>query len=128
DDRCAQGGCGCLPGACGAKRRRRQEVRTRAPDHPCGEFSTGVARAGNSAAERLENVIFRPFETAGNCTFSFQASPLIPWEAVVGSLLVAGPPDTDCGSPLDSKRRHLRRLLLPAPEPVRARAREAVPD
>ena len=59
-------------GECG----RGPQVRTRSAHHPCEEFSTGVARAGNLAASSARNLgISGLSERRGNCAFSLRASP-----------------------------------------------------
>ena len=51
------------------------EVRARAEDHPCEEFSTGVARPGNIARGVARTLEIRSAKRGGNCAFSLQARP-----------------------------------------------------
>src|SRR4029079_7014153 len=74
DDRGAGRGGGGPPGACRGERARREEVREGPPHHPCEEFSTGVAGAGNFARNWVGTRRFRPTESRGNCAFSVWTS------------------------------------------------------
>ena len=54
----------------GENAREARKLRGRASHHPCEDFSTGVARAGNAPPERVDKLPFRPGKVAGKCTFS----------------------------------------------------------
>src|SRR5262249_45253676 len=75
DDRCAPGARGRFPRARWGQLPRGSEVRGRPSHHPCEDFSTGVARAGNPAAEVVVSAVCDGFETAGKCSVFIRDTP-----------------------------------------------------
>ena len=67
DDRCSKLRDPVLPRPGWGKRRRGAALRARCPGHPCAQFSTGVAQAGNADKIRCLTADFVPFECRGNC-------------------------------------------------------------
>ena len=78
DDRRARGGCGRLPRPGRGKRARCPQVCARAADHPCEEFSTGVARAGNTVRGALETRRFGARNSPETARFPFR-------QAIIGA-------------------------------------------
>ena len=96
-------------------------------DHRCEEFSTGVAGAGNTAAETLEN---GSFEAVGNCRnfVSFRRRQRLPRAK---SALVS--PRSPNPHPLilrtneQTSQSNLQRLLFPPRGPLRPPRRDRLP-
>src|SRR5439155_16364234 len=122
DARRAQGARRRLPGARRwGQRARGEALRARASDHPCGEFSTGVASAGNAAPEVLVRLSFRQNR---NCrkVRSFHLRQLLPrWRTfVISRLVTAAPVNLRQATNEQAERTpHLRRLLLPSRRALR---------
>src|SRR5581483_24841 len=110
-------------------RERGPQARRIGPCHPCEQFSTGVARAGNTASETLKSLQIGDLESAAKSTlFVTRPSCTRPAATYHRSLFICRSREERSGLGGQADGVDLRGQLLPQGRVVRAAARLTVPD